>query len=137
MTIDQINFTREVKILHRQFFLCDASDGLIENYMRAHAELPDLARASDSELRTVRIIIEKGLNALGIEPWLRTGKERHLLSRKLLLIAYLAECDAEHPKFRQEIKGSLRGFIQLFRCSGLGAIHLINGRFQKALYELL
>lgn len=137
MTIDQINLTREVEVLHRQFFRRDATHGLIEGYMRAHAEVPDMARASDNELRTVRIIIEKKLDALGIEPWLRSGPERHLLTRKLLLTAYLAECDAAHPEFRQEVGGRVHSLAQLCRSTALAAIQLLRGRLQKALYELL
>jgi len=137
MAIDQIGLMREVEVLHRQFFRRDAPHGLIENYMRAHAELPDMARVSNSELRTVQIIIEKGLDALGIEPWLRSGPERHLLSRKLLLIAYLAECDAAHPEFRQEANGHACSFAQLCRSTMLAAIHLLRGRLQKTLYGLL
>lgn len=137
MTIDQMDLTREVEILHRQFFRREAPQKLIENYIKAHAELPDMARSSDSELRTVRMIIEKGLNAPGIEPWLRSGPERHLLSRKLLLLAYLAECDAAHPEFRQEVRGIVCSLAQLSWCIVLAAIDLLRGRLQKALYELL
>ncbi len=137
VTTDQINLTREVEVLHRQFFLCDAPQGLINEYLRAHAELPDMTRASDSELRTVRVIIEKELDALGIEPWLRTGSERHLLSRKLLLTAYLAECDATHPEFRQEVNGRIHSLAHVCRTTALAAFHLLRGRLQKALYGLL
>jgi hypothetical protein len=137
MTIDQINLTREVEILHRQFFRRDAPHELIKNYTRAHAELSSVWQASASELRTVRIIIAKELNALGIEPWLRSGSERHLLSRKLLLIAYLAECDATHLEFRREEKGRVRSLAQLCRSSALAAVYLLRGRFQKALHGLL
>ena len=137
MTIDQINLTREVEVLHRQFFRRDAPHGLIEGYLRIHAELPDLVRANDDELRTMRIIIEKELDALGIEPWLRFGAERHLLSRKLLLTAYLAECDAAHLEFRQELKGRIRSLTHLCWSTALAAIHLLRGRLQKAFYELL
>ena len=137
MSIDQISLTREVELLHRQFFRRDAPQGLVKEYMRAHAEFPDIARASESELRTVRIIIEKKLDALGIEPWLRTGPERHLLARKLLLIAYLAECDTEHPEFRLEVKGRVRSLLQLCKSGALAGIILLNGRYQKALYGLL
>lgn len=137
MSINQFNLIREVEFFHRQFFRCDASITFIEYYIKAHEEQPDLACASASELRTVRVIIEKELNAFGIEPWLRLGSERHLLSRKLLLLAYLAECDAGHLTFRQEVKGALCSFVQLCRSAVLGVIQLLNGRFQIALYELI
>jgi hypothetical protein len=83
-------------------------------------------------------IVQKHLDALGIEPWLRRGSAtRHLLSRKLLLIAYLAECDAEHLEFRLEIRGRLRSLVHLC-CGALWAgWHLLKGRLQKALHGLL
>ena len=137
LKIDQINLTHEVELLHRQLFQREAPHGFIEAYLRFHAEMPDMAQASDSEHRTVQIIIERKLNALGIEPWLRSRPERHLLSRKLLLTAYLAECDSTHPEFRQEVIGRVRCVAQISRSSALGVVHLFQGWFQKAWYELL
>ncbi len=137
LNLAQGNLTREAEVLHRQFFRREASLGFIDEYLRAHVELPDIWQASDNELRTVNIVIEKKLDALGIEPWLRTGSRRHLLSRKLLLIAYLAECDATHLEFRQEIIGRTRSFAQLCSSGALGIIRLSKGWIQKALYGLL
>lgn len=137
MRTDQIKgLTLEVEVLHRQFFRHDAPPKLIEGYWRAHAELPDLACRNSNQLRTIAVIIEKRLDALGIEPWLRSGSERHLLSRKLLLIAYLAESDAAHPEFRKHAEGRMRSLAQLCR-GALMAIRLVRGRVQKALYGLL
>lgn len=132
-----MDLRREAEFLHRQFFQRDALEGFIDGYLRIHAELPDMARASDNELRTVKVIVEKELDALGIEPWLRSGPERHLLSRKLLLTAYLAECDSAHPEFRQAVRGRGRSLAGLFRSMALAAAHLLKGRLQKAWYELL
>lgn len=128
---------REANALYHQFFRHAAPQGLTESYTRAHAEMPGLAQVTDSELRTVRLVIERGLDALGIEPWLRSNSGRHLLSRKLLLIAYLAECDVTHPEYRQEVKGRFRSFVLLVRSVALAAIRLVRGRLQKTLYGLL
>lgn len=137
MKSDQVNLTREAEVLHRQFFRRDVPQGFIDEYLKAHAELADMAQVSDSELRTVNIVIEKELDALGIEPWLRTGSKRHLLTRKLLLISYLAECDATHLELRQEIIGRVRSITRLCISGVWGIIRLINGRIQKAFYGLL
>jgi hypothetical protein len=135
--IGQVNLIQEVKVLHLQFFHCVAPQGLIDGYLRFHMESPDLVRASTGELRTVDVIIRKRLDALGIEPWLRVGSKRHLLSRKLLLIAYLAECDAAHPEFRRTVNGRIRSLGRLCM-SALSAVgHLLRGRLQKAFYGLL
>ncbi len=137
MTTDQIYLKHEVEVLHRQFFQCDAPHGLIESYLKIHNELPDMASTSDIELRTVRVIIEKNLDAPGIEPWLRSRHERHILSRKLLLIAYLAECDAAHPNYRMGVEGRFHCLLYLGKNMTVAAFHLFRGRLQKAMYDLI
>ena len=96
-----------------------------------------LVQATPLELHTVATIVHKQLDALGIEPWLRDGVRRHLLSRKLLLIAYLGECDAVHPGFRQAVSGRIHSYMQLCGAGLGGAWHLLVGRLQKAVYGLL
>jgi hypothetical protein len=135
--MDNIRLVREVEILHFQFFRKSPPKEFIMQYIKAHKELPDLVCASNNELRTVDIIIKKNLNALGIEPFLRCGKKRHLLSRKLLLISYLAECDAQHSDIRNETIGNTRCLLQLCVYGMLSAFHLVRGKFQKAFYGLL
>lgn len=134
---NQINLTREVEVLHRQFFRTEAPSALIEFYIRCHNELPEMAQASDSEFRTVQIIIKKELDALGIEPWLRNRSPRHLLSRKILLLAFIAECDAMHPEFRMEKRYRVWNLVYLFNSCILAAFHLLRGFLQKSLYGLL
>ena len=129
--------THEAEILHRQFFQRNASPRFIEDYVKAHKELPALARANDNELRTMRTVINRRLDALGIEPWLRHGPKRHLLSRKLLLIAYLAECDAAHTELRREVVGRTHGLARLGWCGILATIRLVRGRLQRDFYGLL
>jgi len=127
----------EAKTLHFQFFRTPPPKELIMQYIKAHKELPDLACASNNELRTIDIIIKKNLDALGIEPFLRSTKKRHLLTRKLLLISYLAECDAQHTSIRNETIGRIRCFLQLCVYGALSAFHLLIGKFQKVFYGLL
>jgi len=134
--VNKSDLTREAEVFHRQFFRQNAPKEFIEQYLDAHDELLDLTQASKNELRTVNIIIKRNLDALGIEPWLRSGSKRHLLSRKLLLTAYLAECDALHPGFRQETHGHALSLLYLCGHGGLAAFHLIKGRIQKAYYGL-
>lgn len=131
------NLSREVEMWHLQFFRSPAPQRLIDGYIAFHAESPEIMRATDDEFRTIATIVQKQLDAIGIEPWLRGGGTRHLLSRKLLLIAYLAECDAEHPLFRREIRGWLRSLVHLCCCALWAGWHLLKGRLQKALYALL
>jgi len=134
---ESVNLTHEVEVLHRQLFRFDAPQRLTEHYIRCHTEVPELMQCKDSERRTVKLIIDKDLNALGIEPWLRIGLSRHLLTRKLLLIAYIAECDAEHPEFREEARGHIRSLVKVFNSSTLALFHLLWGLIQKNIYGLL
>jgi hypothetical protein len=137
MPVDVCNLSHEVQVLHQQFFRSPAPPALIDQYLRFHAESPTLVQATPQELRTVATIVHKRLDALGIEPWLRGGAQRHLLSRKLLLIAYLAECDAAHLGFRRAVSGRLPSCLQLCGAGVRGAWHLLTGRLQKAMYGLL
>jgi hypothetical protein len=127
----------EVQVLHLQFFRCAAPKTLIDGYLRFHAESPNMVYATQDEHQTVATVVNKRLDALGIEPWLRGGSPRHLLSRKLLLIAYLAECDAAHPDYRQAVRGCLRSFLQLGSSALVGGWHLLKGRLQMVAYGLL
>jgi hypothetical protein len=137
MPVDACNLSQEVQVLHQQLFRSPAPLALIDQYLRFHAESPALVQATPQELRTVATIVHKRLDALGIEPWLRGGAQRHLLSRKLLLIAYLGECDAEHLGFRQAVSGRLPSCSQLCGAGVLGVWHLLTGRLQKAMHGLL
>ena len=137
MPVDVCNLSQEVQILHQQFFLNPAPPALIDRYLQFHTESSTLVEATPQELRTVATIVYKRLDALGIEPWLRGGEQRHLLSRKLLLIAYLGECDAAHLGFRQAAIGRLPSCVQLCGTAVRGAWHLLVGRLQKAMYGLL
>jgi len=137
VTIDETRLTREAELFHRQFFRHNPSHRFVEQYLKVHAEQPELMHATDNEFRTVQIIVEKELNAFGIEPWLRSDSRRHLLSRKLLLTSYLTECGAMHPQFRQEVEGRARSFFQLCQSVALAAILLVRGKLHKGLYGLL
>ena len=137
MSIEMFNLSYELRVLHFQFFRSPAPPELINRYLRFHAESPTLVQATPQELHTVATIVHMRLDALGIEPWLRSSERRHLLSRKLLLIAYLAECDASHEGFRKEASGQITSCLQLCGVALWGALHLLVGRLQKALYGLL
>ena len=137
MPVTRSSLKHEAEVLHRQFFRCNAPDRLIENYIRVHEEQPELLMDCSKESRTVKIIVEKNLDALGIEICLRTGSKRHLLSRKLLLLAYLAECDGLHPKFRQVAKGRVHSLMQLCASIISAAFHWFKGKCQMAIYGLV
>ncbi len=133
----EITLAHEAEVLHRLFFLTEPPSGFSEAYVQAHVASRGFAEAEECELRTVSIVVERSLDALGIEPWLRGRPRSHLLSRKLLLIAYLAECDAAHLEFRREERGRLRAFARLGRAGFSAAVRLARGRLQIAMYGLV
>ena len=127
----------EAQIIHQQLFRSKAPDILCERYVAAHAALPELNPKNEQEFRTLNIIIQKNLDALGIEPWLRKKSIRHLLSCKILLIVYLSECDGNHLELRNEAIGRLKSNYLLTRGLFIGTVRLIRGWIQKVWYGLL
>jgi hypothetical protein len=112
-------------------------DNLVDAYVRAHAEIPDLATTDERQLRSVQIIVARCLDALGIEPWLRGKGVRHALSGKMLLLAYLAECDARHPEFMRPVADG-RMVLASMGCATLIAVcRLLRGYVQKEWHELV
>lgn len=135
--IDSILLEREACHFHFCFFHRSPSESLKKNYILAHAEFPDLQNPPENQLKSVHLIIEKKLNALGIEPWLRKKKNRHILTSKILLISYLAECDASHQEFCRQSSGRLYSWIDM-ALSGLeGILNLLHGYIQKTRYGLV
>jgi hypothetical protein len=131
------NLCREAHYLYQQCFQRRASSSLVERYKNAHAEIPELNRADAQETRTMYLIMEKKLNAPGIEPWLRNEKKHHILTSKLLLIMYLAECDAAHREFTRASSGRFLGWVSMFSACWRGVMRLCIGAMQKNRYGLL
>lgn len=128
---------QEAQFLHRGFFKRGASVQFVDAYCRAHRDLPDLQAFSAAELATVQTIVERKLNALAIEPWLRRPGKRHALSAKLLLVAYLAESDASHAEFSREIR-PVRCILCRFVAACLAAGgQLVWGRVMRARHGLV
>jgi len=127
----------EADFLHRSLFGSKAPEKLIGLYVLAHCELNDLTQTDADEIIAVSKVVHNGLDALGIEPWLRSKKQRHLLSRKLLLISYLAECDSEHPGFRTPAtNGPIIGSLNLVIVVVKGMLRMIRGLIHKRVYGI-
>lgn len=128
---------QEAECLHRCLFGREASPELVENYLRAHDAMPELHDAPSAQLNTMRTIIIRRLDAVSVEPWLRNGNTRHILSRKLLLISYLAECDAKHPEYMSHSDGFMQGWLKLLLAGLHAGVGLARGRYLKARYGLV
>lgn len=127
----------ELNHLHNCQFGRAPSSRIIDLYIKAHYEIPSLKEGSSKEFQTLHIINEKKINALLVEPLLRRGKKRHLLSKKILLVTYLAECDLEYSDFESVALGGARSFLQLF-CICLGGVRgLVCGLYLRIRYDLV
>lgn len=125
--------SQEVHYLHRQLFRRDPPPVVIGGYLRAHAEILELRNADPRQLHTVNAIVANRLDALGIEVWLRGGRPCHALTSKLLLLAYLAECDASHPEFLRRAAGLVSSMNAVL----LAVFRLLRGFIQKTWYGLV
>jgi hypothetical protein len=89
----------EAEYLYERLFRARPSQSVVLHYCQVHAERDDLMRADEAEARTVRLVAEKQLNPIAVELVVRRLRPRHLLSRKLLLLTYLAECSGRPGAF--------------------------------------
>jgi len=71
------------------------SSEFIHHYVVANQECSDL-HADIVEVDFIRYIIKNEHSVLAIETALRRKVNRHLLSRKIILVSYIAECDGTH-----------------------------------------
>jgi len=127
----------EVEYLYHLLFKRAPSNSIIENYLRIHEEFLDLRSADPQELRTVHLVVAKKLDATGIEPWLRCGQKRHLLSAKLLLLNYLAECAGNCPEFERRTSGRFFALFRLILSGSVAVLRMLRGGIQRARYDLV
>lgn len=127
----------EVRHFHASLFGRPPSASLAEAYLRAHADIEALGALDAAQRRSLQRIVERRLDAVAIEPWLRskTGR-RHPLGAKLLLISYLAETDAAHPEYsRASVLPA--GLCPLAVRVLSSAARMLRGLFQKAWHGIL
>lgn len=128
---------RECKHLYSCLFKRQSPHKLVEDYVRAHMELVALRDYPPEEAATIGKILDKGLNAAAIEPWLRRKVSRHALTRKLLLVAYLAESGGGHEEFCRTPAGRIKGWAALLLEGAKGAGALVTGYAEKTFYGLV
>lgn len=127
----------EARYLHGRMFRRCPADNLVDAYVHAHTEIRDLRAIDERQLRTVQIIVARRLDAVGIEPWLRGKGIRHALSAKLLLLAYLAECDTRHLEFMRGTTAGRIALVSMGRATIMAIFRLIRGYVQKAWHGLV
>jgi len=127
----------EAGVLHEALFGRSPSSRFVGLYVEVHRERADLFAASQTETETVCRIVERGLDIAGIEVLLRRSGLRHLLSRKLMLAGYLAECGGEHPECRPLSLGRTQAYGKIAMAGMRGAIRLARARFQIWRHEIV
>jgi hypothetical protein len=126
----------EAKYLYYQMFQRPSSSQFVELYVKAHIESESLMDLPQSELANVQTILQKKLDAVAIEPWLRKAMRLHALSSKLLLISYLSECDSMNQEYsRQHSSGSL-SILKIIILSLKSFLRLTRGFLQKYFYGI-
>lgn len=128
---------KEARYLHGRMFRSCPAANIVDAYVHAHTEIRDLRTLDERQLRTVQIIVAHHLDAVGIEPWLRDKGIRHALSTKLLLLAYLAECDTRHLEFMRGTSDGRIALVRMGRTTLMAIFRLICGYVQKAWYGLV
>lgn len=99
--------------------------------------MPEFHRIDDTEVQTVRTVIEKKLDAIAVEPWLRNKYRHHLLSKKIFLISYISECDAEHIEYNNHIENRFIYFaVMMFECVR-ASFNLAQGLYLKVRHGLV
>lgn len=128
---------KEVRYLHGRMFRSCPAANFVDAYVHAHIEIFDLRALDARQLRTVNMIVAHRLDAVAIEPWLRGKGIRHALSTKLLLLAYLAECDTRHLEFMRGTSDGRIALVSMGRATFMATFRLICGYVQKAWYGLV
>lgn len=134
--LEAVLLRREAEYLHQALFGYAPSTATSDYYVRAHSMLSFLSQASETERSLVQCVVDRGLDAMGIEPWLRGGGKRHLLSAKLFLLAYIGECDAGHAEFSRSLSPNYSPWITLASASFSAGYRLLCGRMQLLRHEL-
>lgn len=124
----------EAQHLYWCLFRRDAPPPMIDAYLRAHIDIPELRVCRPDQEQTIRVIVTKRLDAASIEPWLRGGPRRHLLSSKLLLVAYLAESDGQHSEFARRSRG---GWTNIVLTGIRAGAALLRGGYLKMRHGLV
>jgi len=136
-TPDSDALMAEASHIHGSLFGTDAPASLLADYARAHHECREFAGSTKAERRSVDIVLDKRLDVAAIGRLLTSGADRHLLTRKLLLVSYLAECDGKHPDFRREVRGWLPSMMQAMVVGAFGIVRMVRAKIQIAVHGIV
>ncbi len=126
----------ECNHFYRCFFGRLPTTQFVNQYLVAHSAIDGLLNPACLHDKSIELILLHKLHAVNIEPWLRTANPRHPLTTKLLLIAYIAECDGSHPVFTRKSSGKLIGKLILLWDSIKSGVNLLHGFVAVKIYGL-
>ena len=124
---------KEINYFYWLLYRNKPTEEVIKSYIKADEKF---RKNKNNEIFFIKIkeIVDKELEAIGIEFWERllTNRE-NLLTKKLMVLVYLGECSSEDSRLKNQ-KISLRSIIRL---SGNGIKSIVIGLYQKLKYDLL
>ena len=115
MNLDERNeLYTEAKYLYLGFFNECPPEWLLEKYVRVH-DAYDVS-ASQKEIKAIGAIVKHGLDVEAVEYVMRLRKRDNLLTKKVEIIHYLAECSSRRfGDFFLEADIDWRGWVLLLR----------------------
>ena len=130
-----LDLESEFFFLYTKLFNKDPDHILYIYYKNAHLIFTELLHPKKEECDFVKYLINKKINPLGIEPWLRLRPERHLLSCKLHVIHYIAEAGDTLYNFRGDPSISLIALLNIFINLLHSIFSLVMGFIQLSLWK--
>ena len=128
------NLRLEAAHLYRCLFKRDLPDLLALHYIDAHESLSDEWKVTGDQAHTLQLIVENGLSATAVEPWLRRRGSHHIVSAKLLLLVHLDECGHRDAGI---LRNTRLGRFGLLLSVIRGGISLFYGLYLKKRYGLV
>jgi len=131
----KVELKLEADYLHVSMFGCRPGAVFVRRYIAANQDCEEL-HADPSEIESTRRLISIGANVAAIEAALRSRKHRHLLSRKMILVSYIAECDGEHGDTFEATIPPLHFWLILPYWGARALIRLVLGKLLMVRYGI-
>lgn len=133
---DYRKLSLEAAFFHRKIFGWSGSEEILRAYVAANEVL--LKNDDCSTLVNIDFIVKREIDIEAIEIALRRKYPQNLLTRKLLILCYLAESRSEYfTTFVNEQHQPLRAFLKLSFVSVRSVYKLLKGRWLLWKYDVV
>lgn len=129
-----LNLKLEAAHLYHCLFNRELPETIALYYISAHLSLSEHWDIPGEQAQTLGLIVRNELPATAVEPWLRQKGSRHIVSAKLLLLAYLDECSSGE---RGVLRNTRLRRIGLLSTVISGFVSLAYGFYLKKRYGLV